>query len=643
MRISRLIAAVSGAVVALLLVAIVAVWLLINPNAYKERIVGAVRTATGRELALPGAIKLSVFPWVALELGPASLGNPAGFPQGEFLSVQHVALRIKLLPLLHRNLQIGRIQIDGPQLHLLKNAAGHGNWEDFGQRGATPAPDSGVRSPNGGSIFQSLAGIVVTHGHVMLDAASINDLNLQVGNLTQASAPVGSASHYALAQLRVTGEWQANAGAPVLPFQFSAAAVDLDLSAQTLHAPQLVAQLAAAKLSVDLQGEQSLDKPKITGTVTLDPVNLRELLPQLGVNLSATRDPMAYSRLSFTSDFQYLAPSLRLRNLLARLDDSQLRGSVALQDLNTKATDFNLALDHIDLDRYRSPSGAATPVASSPGKPASLPGSSLKTLEVHGTFIIGEAKFGGLTLSTVNLNLQAHAGLIQLPALKARLYGGLCSGTIAYDARGPTPQLQLNQELTAVAMAPLLKDAVNSQRLSGHGNVTVTLAGHGLDSESLLKSLTGRFELNLADGAIEGADLGYEIGAAQALLKQQPPPAAGNTRRTKFDAFRMSAVVTDGIARTDDLLVATSYLRISGQGTTNLVSKAIDLQLKATILKAPPASAGAELSHLTLAEIPVTVTGTADNPKVRPDLQGLIKSQLKHKAQGLLKGLFGTH
>jgi hypothetical protein len=43
----------------------------------------------------------------------------------------------------------------------------------------------------------------------------------------------------------------------------------------------------------------------------------------------------------------------------------------------------------------------------------------------------------------------------------------------------------------------------------------------------------------------------------------------------------------------------------------------------------------------------VTVTGTADAPKVRPDLQGLVKSQLQQKAKDLikdkLKGLFGTH
>ena len=46
------------------------------------------------ELNLSGQIKLSVFPWIALELGPATLGNPPGFSTEPFAAVHHVALRV---------------------------------------------------------------------------------------------------------------------------------------------------------------------------------------------------------------------------------------------------------------------------------------------------------------------------------------------------------------------------------------------------------------------------------------------------------------------------------------------------------------------------------------------------------------------
>jgi AsmA protein len=677
MRILRLIAFGLGGLIALLLIAVVAVWLLVNPNDYKDRVVRAVKTSTGRELALPGAIKLSVFPWVALELGPASLGNPAGFPDDEFLSVEHVALRVKLLPLLHKDLQIGRIEIDQLNLHLQKNAAGKGNWEDFGHHepsgpGAQPAANSPV-----GSMFGSLAGITVTHSRVTYNAFSVSDLNLDVGNVAQQSSlplklsfnldrgpqasPVSvtadlkitldmAAKRYALNNLSITGAVKPRSGAPALPFQFTTAQADLDLAAQTLRVPNMAAKYASAKMAGSLNGDQILDKPALSGSVALEPVALRELTAQLGVTLPKTRDAKALARLGLKADYRYVDPSVQLQNLDAQLDDSHLRGTLTVTDIGTKASEFALNLDHLDIDRYRAPATVA-PLAQPAAQSAQLPASPLKALDIHGSLAIGGAKFSGLSISNVGITLQAKDGLIHLFPLKAGMYSGQYSGDITYDVRSAIPQLQLTQQLTGVDMAPLLKDYMQSQRLSGHGNATITLAGRGLDSDTLLKSLNGHIELNLADGAVEGADLAYEIGVAQALLKQQAIPAGTDTKRTKFDALKMSAAITNGVAKTDDLIAATSYLRINGQGTASLVSKALDLHLTATILKAPPGSANADLSQLTLAAIPVTISGTADSPKVRPDMQGLIKSQLKQKAQDLikgklndqLKGLFGTH
>jgi AsmA protein len=141
MRSLKLVAYAAGAVVALIIVALLLVVMFVNPNAYKGRIIREVKTTMGRDLALPGDIRLSVFPWVALKLGPASLGNPAGFPDNNFVSFQQADLRVKVLPLLHGELEVGRIVLDGLELNLEKNGAGKGNWEDFGEpAGQSPQP-----------------------------------------------------------------------------------------------------------------------------------------------------------------------------------------------------------------------------------------------------------------------------------------------------------------------------------------------------------------------------------------------------------------------------------------------------------------------------------------------------------------------
>ncbi len=135
MRNLKLVGVLAGGIVALLGAVLLGVWLLVNPNAYKGKIVAAVKESTGRELKLPGDIKLSVIPWVALELGPASLGNPPGFSDEPFLSFTHANVRVRLLPLLLRHLEIARVEVEGLDLRLRRNAAGRGNWQ-----GVEPEP-----------------------------------------------------------------------------------------------------------------------------------------------------------------------------------------------------------------------------------------------------------------------------------------------------------------------------------------------------------------------------------------------------------------------------------------------------------------------------------------------------------------------
>src|ERR1700730_11799365 len=131
-----------GGIIVLIAAGLVAVWWLVTPNDYKGRIAAAVKESTGRDLVLQGNIKLSVFPWIALELGPASLGNPPGFGAEPFLAFQHAAVRVRLCALLAKRLEMDRVEIDGLDLRLRKNAQGTGNWEGF-RVARAPAANTG--------------------------------------------------------------------------------------------------------------------------------------------------------------------------------------------------------------------------------------------------------------------------------------------------------------------------------------------------------------------------------------------------------------------------------------------------------------------------------------------------------------------
>jgi AsmA protein len=664
----KLIGFALGGLIGLIVIVLIAVRLFVNPNDYKGRIAQTVKNSTGRDLLLPGDIKLAVFPWVALEFGPASLGNPPGFRAEPFAAVRHAAIRVKLLPLLRKQLQIGRVEVDGLDLRLYKNAQGKGNWEGFGS-GATPRSPA----PAGSEALPDLAGLVIRDSRMSYQDMVFEHVNLDVGHLGSNLAvpidlkldlttspgarplqfagkvvftPDTAKTQYRLAPVELTGTLIPAAGAAALPWKFSVPELSVDLTAQTLHAPAFAADLAGAHLTGSLQGSRILDAPSIHGAFRLDPLALRDAMGRLGMAPPVTRDPKVLAKLAASGEFAYGGNAVRASKLDAQLDDSTLRGEAGLTNIDAKAMSFDLALDHINFDRYLRPAPAHPAQPKPDAQPTEVPTDSLKTLLLHGTLNVGSATMAGVNLSQVRVTVDAKGGVMRIAPAQAKLYGGDYSGEITLDSRGATPLMTLDQSMTGIDVAPLLMDFAKTRRISGRGNLTTNLTAHGHASDALMKSLSGHVAANLTNGAVEGIDLWFEINRAMSLIQKQSLPTGGSSGHTKFDTFKASADLKDGVAATKDLNIVSQNLHITGQGTSNLVTEALDYQVKATLLK-DAAAANAR----TLADIPVTITGTMTKPTVRPDLGGLAKARVqqeldKHKdelrqqLQDKLKGIF---
>jgi AsmA protein len=667
-RTVKVLAGVVGGIIGLFVAGLLAVWLLVNPNDYKGRIAAAVQESTGRDLVLKGDIKLSVFPWISLELGPASLGNPPGFGAEPFLAFNHAAVRVRLFPLLAKRLDIDRVELDGLDLRLRKNAEGTGNWENF-KVGQTPAANAGGDRTRGP--LPELAGVRVTHGRVSYQAIVVEKFKLEAGAFAEHGVTPISISfdaHRGVPGENVTLNAQFDLSADAqnkrvrlaavslsgllgrpgdgrVPWEVSSPVIEVDLTGQTLAVPAFAVSYANARLTGKLQATKILDDLAVTGSAALAPVVLREFAPRMGIVLPKTRDPRALAQLSASSDFSYSSSGVRVDRMQAQLDDTHLTGNVALTG-EPRALKFDLTVDQINVDRYLSgENGAAGPAAraaaesktvgkrddSAPAAGASKPP------DADGTFTVRSVHFSPLDFSNVRLTLASKDNVVHLYPSLAQIDGGNYSGNITLDHRGAIPTLSIDEHLSGVDMTRLLAGTPYKGRMSGHGNVNVKATARGAGLDSIMQTLNGHFDANLADGALERVDLGYEIGLAQALIKHTAEPARSNPPRTKFDAFKMSAEITNGVAKTSDLTISSSALRVTGQGSTNLASKAIDFQMLASVFTAPGAS---------VADIPLKITGTYVDPKVRPDTEALAKSQIRQKLQDVLKknglgGLFG--
>jgi AsmA protein len=180
-------------------------------------------------------------------------------------------------------------------------------------------------------------------------------------------------------------------------------------------------------------------------------------------------------------------------------------------------------------------------------------------------------------------------------------------------------------------MGALMKASFDTTRVAGKGNANAVLNASGNTDVAMFKSLAGKIDFDIKDGAINGVDLWYEIQRALALFKRQATPErAPGTPKTAFSTLAGSAVVENGVLRNDDLTADMTYIKAKGKGTLALESQAIDYRLTTEVYKLP-VGRETELADLKAAEIPVTITGTLADMKVRPDVEGYLKARFKKK------------
>ena len=672
MKVMKWLGVLVGALVAFVLLAGILVSLFFDPNDYRSEIGELVQESTGRTLEIDGDLKLSIFPWLAVEVGPARLSESPNFGDQPFIQIQAATAGIRLLPLLSRQVQISQLRLDGLRLRLLVDKNGKANWEDLAgeSTGAESGTNKQADSPQQVLDELEIGSIVINDAALVwqdLEAGSsmeLTEFGLSTGRV-KLGKPVDLAVGFLLAMdkdqaVRVQLESRLetdrtlsvmNASdlvltldltGPELPggaMQVSSTvtSVNLGLEDGALSVKGLQVEALGAMLEAELTGSQVLsDKPNINGKLSVPSMSPRDLLNSLGSPL-LTSDPKAMSEFSLQSDLSYDGKTVKLENLQAGLDQTRMNGQFSVVDLERQALSFDLAVDAIDLDRYLPPTeeeaGAGTDETATDTE---IDMSVLKNLNAKGQLKIGRLLLSGLEFTDAQVSVNAADGVLRLHPLKTRFYGGEYAGDVRLDASGDQPRLSLNERLIGVQLAPVLKVLSDHEFASGSAGGGFTLSATGKTVKGMLASLTGNLDLAVTEGALEGVDVVYELQRAQALLAKQVPQARTGKARTAFDTMKVTGKVDNGTVSSDDLDISTAVLKITGAGAVSLVEQTLDYRLKARVQEATPADATQDLGQLRGATIPLRIGGTLSDPKVSVDMQDVLVDQAKKELEDTL-------
>ena len=630
---------VVGGIVVLIVVALLVIPLFVDVEKYKPQIEKQVSDLTGRPFTLGGKLSLSLFPWAGLYLSDLHLGNPPGFQEKDFVSVKSFEVRVKLLPLISKDIQVKRFIVEGPRIVLELGKDGRGNWEGIGKpseevSGEAPEKEDkpAEGEPMGALPIKALAvhEFKITDGHVLWidhikgERKEISDVTLQLEDVSL-DRPIGLIFSALMDGKPISldgtlGPVGKDPGKGTIP-------VDISLKALNQIDMKLKGKL------IDLAASPQFDL-----SLELAPFSLRKLMEALNQPFPMeTSDPEVFNHVALKARVKGNPKSVSITDGALSLDESKLKFSVKAREFSKPDVAFDLDLDQIDVDRYLPPKSEKAPTekekaAKAPGPKKKTDYSPLRKPVLDGTIRVGKLKAHGVRMQDLYLKVTGKNGLFKMDPLKVKLYEGNLSANGSFDVRKDTPKSSMKLNTKAIQAGPLLKDLLNKDIIEGtlQSDVAITMVGD--DADRIKRSLNGKGQFIFADGAIVGIDL---AGMARNATSAFGTAEKGDKRpRTDFSELSAPFTVTKGVVKTSNTTLISPFLRVKVAGKAKLVKEKLDFRVEPKFVGTIKGQGGSmERAGLT---VPILITGTFDSPKFRPDLEGMLK-------QGLTEGIPDTN
>ncbi|MEZ8630447.1 AsmA family protein [Vibrio lentus] len=659
--------------------AILALVLLVNPNQFKPLIVEQAQKHTGLELVIEGDISWQFFPSIGFELGQTELRNPEGFTQPNLFKVDTVGVDVSVTPLFSNQLEIGNITLDGAEFYLETLKDGRKNIDALTQASAPqesePAADANAESApasqeqsateaSGWTI--NLAGVTVSNALFEMDdkqAGSFTKLYDVSLNLSEFAVDTWTTATFAASGENNQQKFSANGSAEFkLAEGFASYALrNIDLNAKfndpatSIESAKIglntfefdkVNQLTyavigkAAGLDLDLKGGGELTVDSAISKVTLNKLTLDSTFK--GDTL-----PQSPMKVDMLSDLSFDLTKSHLSFVLEKLQANSIaldgKADVTLSEI--PKVRFSLHSPNIDLDEFlglgnatetasSAPSGSAggstsSAGSSAPAKEVEPDLSALKTLDVKGDITIDKFKASNAKMQNVKAAFSVNRGIAELTSFTSNLYQGSISATAKLDARKTPATYTAKKKIKGVKVQPLLVDVANNDMLEGTGNIDVNVKGKSLTPTGIKKNLVGTIAINFEDGAVNGINVAQLIRENYAKIKGEKVESKDEAQKTDFSAMKATLKVDKGWVSTNDLSAQSPLLRVTGQGKANFINETVDFLVRTSIVGSLEGQGGKNIDDLKDVTIPIKVTGQWADPKFAL----VFDDVLKQKAQ----------
>jgi AsmA protein len=386
--------------------------------------------------------------------------------------------------------------------------------------------------------------------------------------------------------------------------------------------------LSAAGATVALDGQLDL-AGSYGGAVNVTTPNLRQTLQSLNLGSGPS------SALNLRSQVQASASTLTLSQMALQLGDLDLAGQATVGLGNVTSIQAQLSSQRLDLDSLMgiaggggsgapaaAPSGGGVAGQNAPAPDSAIDTGGLRAIQADITLNAKAIRIGQALTGPAVLSVKADQGVITASSNRFALYGGQAELSARADGSGQGLGVNLSAELSNVDGRPFLAAASGFDKVDGRLNASVDVSGQGATQNSLLRSMNGQAAFRFADGALRGIDIAKIYNNLAAILAQGGQNVTQEGDRTAFTEFFANFAIQQGVASTQDITLNGPFVRMNGQGQTDLVTQELAFRLMPQLVRSVQGQgATQDVSGLG---VPVLIGGTWSNPRIGPDLQSLL-------------------
>jgi AsmA protein len=574
------------------LIGLIATSWFLNRDALRAAVEAQIRAVTGLDLVVNGAIDVSVFPGSYVSFH--DVGLKGGATSDPALSVDVLTANLRLLPLLLQRFEIADVMMLRPKIRVVREPGGGSNW--------TPFIDTIARTMKPGAENQ----------------LSFSEIRIQDGVLTYEDA----ASHVSetLDDIDLSLAWPSisRSFAATGQFDWRGERVDGSISASDFIAALsgdrsgLKARLASAPLKLAFDGTvANRTSMMMEGTLTADSASLRDALRWTG---QPSPGSGGFGRFTLKARANVVGASIALTNVNVELDGNVAEGVMTYANNGRQTLQATLAAGALDFTPYISTFRLLASGARDWNRQL-FDLNPLSTTDLDMRLSAARVTVGSSKLGRTAFGANLRAGALALSVGEAQVYGGIANGSFAIARSEAVADVKAQFQFTDVDLQACAGELFGITKLSGRGNLNVSLVASGSSPFGLAQSLDGTASLTGHDGAIAG----FNVEQLLKRLERRPLSGGGNFRSgsTPYDTLTIALKFAEGIATAEDIRVEGPAARITLTGTASVPAREYDMKGVASLTSPPNGAPGFDL--------PFVVQGPWDDPLIFPDPESLIR------------------